>query len=870
MGLRPAIGAARRADRVWGSVAGHTIPDVPLGPLIERDDLIDKVTAAVGDARNGAGGVLVLAGEAGAGKTVLLRQALRQVDPEAIWGYCEPLATPRPLGPFRDIARQLWPDEPPVTDSVFLPERLLHRLADRPAVLVIEDGHWIDTASADALRFLGRRLADTPCLLAVTTRTESGAGPLSVSLSELGAGVVQRLVVPPLSAAGVRGLVDAAGGHLDASEVSRLTGGNAFLVTELIAGPADGSGASLQSSVSARVTRLSSGSRDLVELLSVLPGRSAIGLLDPNWTDLDDAVGAGLIRVDGGDVVFRHELVRRAVEASLAPGRLRWLHRVVLERLATLDEPEPALLAHHAREADDLPLALRAEQDAGRRAARLGSHREAAEHARRAAGDAGRIAGTVTQARAWIECAQREAAIGHDSAAQEAAGRALRAAGLADDPGLTAAALREVSRYTLDEVESLRLATEAVAITSTLGDHREKAAALAHLSLIRMLARDLTQAIAVAQQAIELAVAIDDLPSELAASIALGSSWLVSGDPRGEPVLRRVIHLAARHGSDPDVGRAYANLVSGAGEARLYELSAAAHEEALRYFTARDLDGMAGYTRAWHARCLFEQGRWPQAEQLSAQVLADPLRASAITLLTANTVQVRLRVRRGEPDAAGPLDAAQRIADATGALQRVAPVVAARAEQAWLAGAPLPVDPLVAVYSVALRHESAWYTGEIGFWLDRAGWLPGGLPGSAAEPYRLHVLGDPAAAAQAWTALGCPYEAATAWSDTADEGLVRRAWDIFAELDARPARERAARRLRELGVLSVPRGPRTTTVDDPAGLTAREREVVSLVVEGLTDPEIAARLHLSVRTVGHHVSAVLRKTGVRSRRDLRV
>ncbi len=84
-----------------------------------------------------------------------------------------------------------------------------------------------------------------------------------------------------------------------------------------------------------------------------------------------------------------------------------------------------------------------------------------------------------------------------------------------------------------------------------------------------------------------------------------------------------------------------------------------------------------------------------------------------------------------------------------------------------------------------------------------------------------------------------------------------------------PARERVARRLREAGVTSIPRGPRPTTADDPAGLTVREREVAEMLAAGLTDPEIAARLHLSPRTVGHHVSAVLRKTGARSRRDLR-
>ncbi|QNK81575.1 helix-turn-helix transcriptional regulator [Nakamurella sp. PAMC28650] len=99
---------------------------------------------------------------------------------------------------------------------------------------------------------------------------------------------------------------------------------------------------------------------------------------------------------------------------------------------------------------------------------------------------------------------------------------------------------------------------------------------------------------------------------------------------------------------------------------------------------------------------------------------------------------------------------------------------------------------------------------------------------------------------------------------------VRRALDSFTELGAAPGRQRAARQLRRLGVLRIPRGPRTTTAADPAGLTAREREILSWIRGGYTDSEIAGRLHLSVKTVEHHVSAVLRKTNSRSRRQLQV
>jgi DNA-binding NarL/FixJ family response regulator len=76
--------------------------------------------------------------------------------------------------------------------------------------------------------------------------------------------------------------------------------------------------------------------------------------------------------------------------------------------------------------------------------------------------------------------------------------------------------------------------------------------------------------------------------------------------------------------------------------------------------------------------------------------------------------------------------------------------------------------------------------------------------------------------------------------------------------------DRLRRDLRDRG-LRVPRGPRPSTAADPTGLTARQREVLALIAQGLSNAQIAARLHLSAKTVDHHVSAILAKLGVASR-----
>ena len=826
--------------------------------LVERDGLVDRL-------RGARGRFVAVLGEAGAGKTALVQAALA----DAAWGWCEPLATPRPLGPFRDIARALWPGEP----ELGVPE-LRERLLDTPAPLVVEDAHWVDEASADVLRFLGRRVAASGGLVVVTARDELAADhPLRRVLGDLGAAVT-RLEVPPLSPAAVASLVTG----VDPAEAYRLTGGNAFLVSQLAG---DRVAASVRDSVAARVARLGPAVRAAVELLSVVPGRAPVTLLGSERPALDEAVLAGLLRVDGTVVEFRHELVRLAVEQELGPARRQDLHATVLERLER-EQPaaEPAALAYHAWRADRPDLALRCELAAAAKAAGLGAHREAAAHYRRAASATPGAVRDPAGAGLWLTLSREEYLLGQDEAALDAARHAVSLSGA--DPRRRAAAIGWLSRVSHPESRQLRLAAEAVELLEPLGPSLELAAAVARLAMIRMIARDLDTAEQAARQALDLtatltragATAAEPLgPADLdpgegslagvqvAALQALGAARTLTGREPDARHLWEAIERARSAGLYDELGRAYANLVSAFGEARLYEPAATAGAEALDYFVARDLDGSAAYLRAWLARCRFEQGRWAEAERLAAAVPA----GRAVATLAADCVRGRIRARRADPDAWPPLDRARELAERTGSLQRIAPVAAARAEARWLAGQP-PDDDLRDAYELAAGKRNAWAAGELGFWMWRHGLLDA-LPEFASEPYRLHAAGDPGAAAAAWTRIGCPYEAADAGADAADEDVVRSALAAFTGLGARPGRARAARRLRELGVRSIPRGPRAST--GPDGLTAREQEVLALVRSGDTDAEIAARLHLSTRTVEHHVSAVLRKTGARTRRDLR-
>jgi DNA-binding CsgD family transcriptional regulator len=134
-----------------------------------------------------------------------------------------------------------------------------------------------------------------------------------------------------------------------------------------------------------------------------------------------------------------------------------------------------------------------------------------------------------------------------------------------------------------------------------------------------------------------------------------------------------------------------------------------------------------------------------------------------------------------------------------------------------------------------------------------------------AEPYRLQLDGDPVGAARAWTRLGSPYEAAMALADASEEESLREALSIVIGLGTQSAAQILRQRLRVLGARSIPAGPRAATRERPFGLTRREYEVLDLICAEHTNAEIAAKLFLSVKTVDHHVSAVLGKLGVPTR-----
>jgi DNA-binding CsgD family transcriptional regulator len=266
----------------------------------------------------------------------------------------------------------------------------------------------------------------------------------------------------------------------------------------------------------------------------------------------------------------------------------------------------------------------------------------------------------------------------------------------------------------------------------------------------------------------------------------------------------------------------------------------------------------------WRTVALLLRGRWTEAEELCA-AMQTKQGISPINLLNPIRVLGTIKGRRGDGEGWELLDQAATLGEATCEPQWIVPVRAARAELMWLANGPdLALGEARTGYEQGVGRVDPWTLAPAAIWLGR-------LEGRAAirvdlpEPYALELAGRHGEAADAFEEIGQIYDAAMVRLHDTDEGALRQAASTFDDLGARVAATQVRRRMKELGIGNIPRGPRSGTRDAPAGLTAREQEVLALLTEGLSDREISRRLVISDRTVHHHVSAILSKIGVTSR-----
>ena len=848
--------------------------------LADRDHQLDEIVARADDARAGRGGMVFVSGESGAGKTSFVEAFVDRwvKDERVLWGACDPLPTPRPLGPVHDFSHRLAPATQTVLAESEAPYDIFAAVYDdlrtAPSVLVVDDLQWSDQGTIDLLRFVLRRVSQTRSLaVGIVRDDEVGVGhPLRVLLGDAARSTrAGSLELPPLSLDAVGRLAGESG--VDHAWLHRVTGGNAFFVCEMLAHRHTSDTdlpTTVRDAVLARTTDLGSSAWDALNLLTCSPGAVPDRLL----TDLGVTLpalralaGAGLIRRSSRGVAFRHDLCRMAISSVIPPGAEAGLHRRLLDAYEATSHVDPALLTHHALGAGDVERIRRAAYDAGVTAARSGAHTQAAEFFTMAL-DHG-VSTTEDEADLLELLAWEFYLIDKLPDAINACQRAMR---IREELGESAAvsanhhSLSVYQWYNANRGLAEGHAIEAMTVLDGESGDTNQLVQLGHAfamqAYLAVQASDLDRATTLIARAREIADKTGESALNIRVRLIEGYGTVLNGDESGRDQILSILHSGPKH-IDELYSGGWSNITYFDVEQRRLDVAAELLDVSIPLMLEHDLPICRVWQIGSRARLELMVGDWDDATADADRVLDGPSAPLARTWPSLIRALVALRRNGGGVES---LNDAWELACRFAEPIRMLPVAAAIVEMSWTTGVPddripqcrelLSSGPVVGL---------EWSRGELAVWLRRVG--EGVDADGVAEPYRLVLDGAYRAAADEFHRLSMPYDAALALLDSGDASLTGRALDILDRLGAGAVAGKVRRDLRAAGQSVVPARRRAATLANPAGLTARQVDVLRLLDDGLTNVELADRLFLSVKTVDHHVSAILAKLEVNKRRD---
>jgi len=864
--------------------------------LLERENAITLFESAAQRLSDGKGGVVLVSGEAGIGKTSLLEHIRSDLANEynICWSGCDPLFTPRPFGPVYDLAIDFSYELLELLEAGAPSSKIFSQLyrslevLDQPVILVFEDAHWADHATVDLFKFLSRRISFVPCLLVISYRDDevNDNHRLTSALNLFPSGHTSRIALAPLTEEAVGKL--ATGSQRDSSKLHQITAGNPFFITELLASqdsPENSIPASVRDAIKSRLVHLAKTELAFLETISLIPNSVSAQMIDLIFGSLGETcamacVARKLLVADvNGNFKFRHELARLGTLAGVSVNRQTSLHsKIVVALEASQNKDQLAQLIHHSAGALDAERVLKYAPLAAQNAAKLGAHREAASYL----GTALRFveeAETELAAQLYEDWAYETAlTLQIDDDVIEARRHAItlwRALGRKDKVGQNLRWLSRLHWYQGQAAKAEHFANEAIKILEDTPASSERAMAYSMRSQLDMLNNRMVDAVKWGHRALDMEKEHPNPEVRVHALTNVGSALVLHGDTSGEALLTEGLKLAIKHDFHEHAARVYTNYSDYCVRYKKLDAAEKLIENGITFDSSYDLDSWTYYLVGIQSQLRMEQGRLQDAETISAGVL-ELAQLTLLMQLPALTVLARVRTRMGSPDAHSYVSQCLENAFATDELQYIIPARLCAVEGAWLKGnedeAYAQLKLLTELDASYLDH---WQTGEMATWINRFGFdLSVSNDIELPQPYQLELDGEHQKAADLWESMKMPYNAATCFmqiSDNSAPSALRKAYKSLDSMTAKATLNRLRNKAKKLGILSkLPRerrGPYKATRQHPLGLTGKEQEVLKFIVVGASNQDIASSLSRSQRTVENHVSSILSKLNVANRME---
>ncbi len=849
--------------------------------LLEREKQMEIIQHGFEKAIRGEGCSYFILGEAGTGKTSLIRHFSEQVKGRAnvLVSLCDSLFTPRPLGPIYDLLykadRELAANLASIPSRTDLFASVYHAFTslDKPTIFIIEDVHWADEATLDFIKFFSRRINHSSSLLLMSCREYEATcnHPLRNVFGELPRDSFCKVTLPAFS----RNLVDklARERGYQGESLYEITGGNPFYVTEMLASYREDIPDNIKDAVLALFNPLVGKTRDLWEMLSIMPdGMETANLakVDNDWEQaLDRCVSYGIILINNDKVVYKHELFRRTIESSISPLRRLQLNKRILELFLEQFEGEGEIqrIVHYATNAGDNTIVAKYAPVAAQQAVKLAAHTQAAKLYKTAI-DFNEDKSPEKLIPLYESYAYECYLTNQIEEAIIFVGKALRLHQLSGDRTRIGDSTRFLSRlwwFFGNRKEALKYGMEAISIFEKEPISAEKAMAYSNLSQLKMLSEEFEETLHWGNQAISMARELNnpDILSHALNNVGTAQLGRPERQEEGFNNLTESLELALQNDAQEHAARAYTNIISNFTANRQYDKARIFLEKGVRYCLDKDLHSWMRYKLGWKARLLLENGCVEEARQVAVSLLEFP-DLTSIVKINALFVLGILETWQGNPESIQYLEEARQLASRAEEPQRVMPVSLAFAQYEWLNSCRLLTDSelsilLPMIRKAGLNHQT----------IHTLHWLKKARPDNediATIYQQFESERDNSRYGNMFfeKMFDCTFEKAILLFEGSDTGK-KQSLAILEEMQATAVIKKLKEDLKESGMSKIPRGMRSSTRNNPALLTSRELDILNLLRTGAANKEIAAHLYISPKTVDHHISSILFKLDVPSR-----